>query len=201
MVIICGNVRSYLIREHQIDGLFLQESAPCARVHTVVQQDRDDLRILGGFGETASAALVEGSVDFFLRAYVQGTAVQMTVGPQREGSIRRTAVHPRKVGLHVVGREHGDVLEAEWLEDVLLKVVVEPQPGGSFDQLARPVDVDAILPCFARLIDQGLGEIIVERAREFVEPPCPSPVVEALVEERVSEPSCNCSCYRRALLF
>lgn len=59
-------------------------------------------------------------------------------------------------------REHVDILQAKGLEDVFLEVVVEFEPGGALDELARPVDVDAVLPRLTRLVDQGLREIVVE---------------------------------------
>lgn len=59
--------------------------------------------------------------------------------------------------------------ESQRFENVLLKVVVQLEPGYAFNKLASPVDVDAILPLLARLVDQWLRENVVIRAREFVE--------------------------------
>ena len=62
-------------------------------------------------------------------------------------------------------------------EDMLLKVVVELEAGGTFDKLAGPVDVNAVLPTLARLVDQWLGKIVVIRAGELVEAESAGPFV------------------------
>ena len=77
--------------------------------------------------------------------------------------------------------------DAHGLEDVLLEVIVEAEPAHTLDQLACPVDVDAVLPGFARLVDQRLREIVVERARKLIEALCAGPVDQTLVKERVAE--------------
>lgn len=77
--------------------------------------------------------------------------------------------------------------DAHRLEDVLLEVIVEFEARDPFDQLARPVDVDAVFPHFARLVDQRLGQVVVVGAGEFVEPGGPGPLIQTVVEERVSK--------------
>ena len=73
--------------------------------------------------------------------------------------------------------------DAHGLEDVLLKVVVEAESSRTLNELACPVDVDAVFPDFTWLVDQRLRDIIVERAGELIEALCASPVDQALVEE------------------
>jgi hypothetical protein len=71
-----------------------------------------------------------------------------------------------------------------------LEVVVERHGGDALDELAGPVDVDAVLPAGAWLIDEGLGEEFVRVAREFVEALRAVVLEELGVEEGVAESGC-----------
>jgi len=58
------------------------------------------------------------------------------------------------------------VLHPERPEDVLLQVRVELLPRGGLDDLADPVDVDAVLPALARIEEQRRGECGVRARRD-----------------------------------
>jgi hypothetical protein len=58
---------------------------------------------------------------------------------------------------------------AHGLEYVLLKVVVQLETRGPLDQDAGPVDVDAVFPHLAGLVDQWLRQVVVVRTGELVE--------------------------------
>ena len=51
-------------------------------------------------------------------------------------------VHEGEVILHVLGREHVDVLDPKWLENVLLEVVIQRHSGDSFDDIPSPINAD-----------------------------------------------------------
>lgn len=156
-------------------------------MYPVVQQRGNNLTILGRPPETAPSTGLEGRVHLLLGTRVEGPAEQMPAEIQRQTAVRMAYVHPRELGLHLVRREHVDVRDAHRLEDVLLEVIVEFEARDPFDQLARPVDVDAVFPHFARLVDQRLGQVVVVGAGEFVEPAGPGPLIQTGVEERVSK--------------
>lgn len=159
-------------------------------MHAVIQQHRNDLAILCRAGEATRAALLEGAVDFLLGGGVQRATVQMAVRVEGERAVRGADVHPREFGLHLGRGEHVDVLDAHGREDVLEEVVVQLETRRALHQLARPVDVDAVLPHLARLVHQWLGQVVVVRAREFIQAARAGPVLQPLVEERVAEASC-----------
>ena len=119
--------REYLIREHRVHGLLLQDLRAGPGVRAVVQQHRDDLAVLGRFRETACASGVERLLDLLLRIRVQRPAIQMSVRAQTQFPVRRTRVHVGEVLLHVLGGKHVDVLQAHGRENVLLKIVVQRQ--------------------------------------------------------------------------
>lgn len=51
-------------------------------------------------------------------------------------------MHVHEVIFHKLGGKHGDVIEAQRLENVLLEIVVEGHFGDTLDHLAGPVDSD-----------------------------------------------------------
>jgi hypothetical protein len=100
-------------------------------------------------------------------------------------------MHICQILLHAFGREHIDVLETHWLEDVFLEVVIQPQPADALDKHPSPVDVDAVFPLFARLVDERLAEVFRGQAREFVQANLCVEVTETCVKHRVSEAGCE----------
>jgi hypothetical protein len=100
-------------------------------------------------------------------------------------------MHICQILLHALGREHVDVLETHWLEDVFLEVVIQPQPADALDKHPSPVDVDAVFPLFARLVDERLAEVFIRQAREFVQANLCVEVTETCVKHRVSEAGCE----------
>jgi hypothetical protein len=63
-------------------------------------------------------------------------------------------VHGGELLLHLRGREHCDVLETEGLDNALLDQIVQLVSSSALEDNTGPVDVDAILPLLARLVDQ-----------------------------------------------
>lgn len=57
-------------------------------------------------------------------------------------TVRTTSVHVGQVLLHLGGREHRNVLEAERREYVALEVLIQGLLGSTFDAKASPVDVN-----------------------------------------------------------
>lgn len=51
-------------------------------------------------------------------------------------------MHVRQVGPHRLIWDHGHVLDAQWLKDVFLKVIVEGKSTDTFKRYASPVDAD-----------------------------------------------------------
>ena len=79
--------------------------------------------------------------------------------------------------------------DVHWLEDVLLEIVIQLEARGAFDEDSRPVEVDAVLPDFAGLVYQRLGEVVVVGAGEFIDAKGTGVIVQARVEEGVAEAS------------
>jgi hypothetical protein len=100
-------------------------------------------------------------------------------------------MHICQILLHALGREHIDILETHWLEDVLLEVIIQPQPANALDKHPSPVDVDSIFPLFARLVDKRLAEVFIGQAGEFIQANRSVEVIETCVKARVSEASCE----------
>lgn len=100
-------------------------------------------------------------------------------------------MHICQILLHALGREHVDFRETHWLEDVFLEVVIQPQPADALDKHSSPVNVDAVFPLFARLVDERLAEVFIGQAREFVQANLCVEVIETCVKERVSEAGCE----------
>ena len=93
--------------------------------------------------------------------------------------------------LHALGREHVDVFETHWLEDVFLEVVIQPQPADALDKHSSPVNIDPVFPLFARLVDERLAKVFIWQAREFIHAGLCVKVVETCVKERVPEAGCE----------
>jgi hypothetical protein len=74
---------------------------------------------------------------------------------------------------------------------VFLEVVIQPQPADALDKHSSPVDVDAVFPLFARLVDERLAEVFIGQAREFIQADRCVEVIETCVKERVSEAGCE----------
>lgn len=76
-----------LVGKHLLDRLGLEDLLARLGVGAVVEQRRDDLAVLGRFGEAAGAALVEGAVDVFLRRHHQRPAIEVPVRVYHQCSI------------------------------------------------------------------------------------------------------------------
>lgn len=155
-----GKIREFgdLVREHGFDGLLLEQSGVCGGVETVVQKHGNDLSVLAGLGEAACAALLEYRISFGLgRGNKRGTVDVAVEGELEISCVEVARVHVREFGLHALGREHGDLCDADGCEDVLLKVIVQGNSSHTFNTDACPVDVDTVLPTFAWLVDERLG--------------------------------------------
>ena len=146
-----------LVREHFIHRLLLQDLLPGRRMHAIIQQHANNLAILRGFRKAPGTTGIEYILHVLIRNRRQRRLIQMSIGPQAQFPIGIALVHVSEVLLHMSRGEHIDVLEAHGREDVLLEVVVERHAGDARDQLAGPVDVDAVFPGFAGLVDEGLG--------------------------------------------
>lgn len=57
-------------------------------------------------------------------------------------AISVSGMHVRQVGPHRLIWDHGHVLDAQWLKDVFLKVIVEGKSTDTFKRYASPVDAD-----------------------------------------------------------
>ena len=181
-----------LILKHLIYRLLLQQLMPSLLMLPIVQQTRNNLHILTRLREAPMSTRIEDLLFLCFGARDQLRPHNMPVHVWVDLPIRGVAgVHPGEVFAHRVRGEHVDVLQAQRLEDVLLEVVVERHVGGAFDQLAGPVDVDAVFPAGARLVDERLGEELVRVAREFVQPRGAVVGEKLGVEERVAEASCG----------
>lgn len=129
------------------------------RISAVIQQRRNDARIFSRLGKAAMPSSIKDRLLLSIRLRHQLAAHQVAGQVRVNLAVGRvTHVHPREALQHGRRREHIDVLDAQRLEDVLLEVFVERLARGALHQLARPVDVDTILPPRARLVDQGLRE-------------------------------------------
>lgn len=147
-----------LVGEHGLDGLFLEQSGVCRGVDAVIQQHADDLGVLVGPCKATGSTLLEDGVLFGLRGGNQRGVIEMAVDGELEVSRMQVArVHVREFRLHIRGGEHVDVGDSERFENMFLKIVVQCQSGGSFDTYTCPIDVDSVLPCLTRLVDEGLG--------------------------------------------
>ena len=56
-----------------------------------------------------------------------------------------------KLLLHLSARGHGDVFQSQWLEDVLVAIVVQRESGCTLKSKTSEVNVDSILPAFSWL--------------------------------------------------
>merc|ERR1712000_464805 len=172
-----------------VQGLLLEHPLPCPWMHAIIQQHRNDLAILARTREAARSTGMERRVQLFFRLRIQGPSVQMPIQIQRQTSIRRAGVHICQVRFHLVRWEHVDMRDAHGLEDVRLEVVVQLHTRNALDELPCPVDVDSVFPCLTGLVNQGLRQVVVVRAREFVDAQWTGPVIQAVVEEGVAEAS------------
>src|SRR5215831_10032566 len=59
-----------------------------------------------------------------------------------------------QAGAHRRRNLEGGVVHAERLANVLRKIAIEPLPTDHLDDLAEPIDVDAIFPALARIAHQ-----------------------------------------------
>jgi hypothetical protein len=60
-------------------------------------------------------------------------------------AIGGATIHPRQLRLHLGVGEHGNILDAQGLKYVALKVIVQRQVGSAFDANTSPVNVDLVL--------------------------------------------------------
>ena len=73
-------------------------------------------------------------------------------------------MHPCQMLLHIFRRKHIDVLDAHWLKDVFLEVVIQSHSGDALDKLSGPINIDTVFPLFARLVDKRLAKVIIRHA-------------------------------------
>ena len=106
---------------------------------------------------------------------------------QRELSFWIPVVHERELVDHLRGREHVNVLDVHGLEDFLLEIVIQTHARGALEAETGVVDVDAVFPARAGLVDEGLRQEIVVRAAELVETQGAVVFEQFGVEEAVAE--------------
>lgn len=98
-----------------------------------------------------------------------------------------TLVHIRQITAHLLRREAIQIGQTQGLKNVLLKIVVELQAGGAFDDEAGPVDVGAVLPRRAWLVEQRRIEDILLVPCKLVDAEGAAPNRGTGVEEGVGE--------------
>lgn len=107
-------------------------------------------------------------------------------------------------GLHLRAWEHGNILNAQWLKDLLLEIVIERETGRALHANASPVDTDlvpdldrydftrmvsyAVFPALAGLMHKRLNQIL-EMTREFIVPNGFAMIAKTLVKESVPKAS------------
>jgi hypothetical protein len=57
-------------------------------------------------------------------------------------AVRVASMHVDKVIFHLAGGKHGDVVEAQGLENVFVEVFVEGHVGDALDHFTSPIDSD-----------------------------------------------------------
>lgn len=62
------------------------------------------------------------------------------LGAGFQSSVWGSRVHVHQVIFHMPGGKHGDILDAQGLENVLLEVVIEGHFSDTLDHLAGPID-------------------------------------------------------------
>jgi len=145
-----------LVGEHRIHRLLLQNLLPSPRMCAIIQQRRNNLTVLLRLCKAPGATSVERLALLLLRAGIQRLTIQVPVWIEAQFAVRGPLVHPREALLHLLARKHCDTVNAHRLEDMFEEVIIQLHPADTLDQLARPVDVDAVLPSLAGLVDQRL---------------------------------------------
>lgn len=98
-------------------------------------------------------------------------------------------MHISQLLLHVGCGKHVDIFEAQWFHNVLEEIVVQSHAANTLDELAGPVNIDAVFPYLTRLVDEWLAEILPWVSGELVQSCLAVVVVESFVEEGISKPS------------
>ena len=93
--------------------------------------------VLLRLGETARTARINAASDICIISHHQWAVKEMVA--RMELTIRTTSVHVGQILLHLCTWEHGYVLQAERLEYVALKVLVQGQLRRSFHADTSPV--------------------------------------------------------------
>lgn len=131
-----------LVGEHAVHRGLLEDAGACCGGFAVVEEDGQDfcgvlcqyvLRKLRGerehtavllrLRETSCATAVQAILDLSCGTDDQRASEEMIAA--RKMAIRGTLVHVSEILLHVLVGEHGDVLEAQGFEDVLVEVVIK----------------------------------------------------------------------------
>ena len=154
-----------------------------------VQECGNDLAVLCWLSEAPGPTSIERVLCLLLSLHAQWPLVQVAVDPKHDLSLGISGIHECQVLQHVVGRKHVDVLDSHRLENMLLEVVVQRHSRNARDQFANPVEIDAILPCLARLVDERLGQVVVFATIEFIQASCTIIVDQSLIEKGVPEAS------------
>jgi hypothetical protein len=177
---------SNLILKHMLDSLRLEDLFLGCRTRAFVQQNSKHLDIFRRTRIQTSTTTVQDPALFFFAFCNQWPAVYV-ISFCGLLAAWPALVHRSQIGLHLLGREHVCVVDAQGLEDVLLHVLIQSHPGLSFECDACPVDVDAVFPSTSWLVDQRHSKNFVRVATEDVETDRAPIVSELCVEEFVSE--------------
>lgn len=177
---------SNLVLEHVLDGLRLEDLFLGRRTRAVVQQYSKHFDIIRRTRIETSASTVQNSALFFFSFSHQWSAVYV-ISFYCFLAAWPALVHGSEIGLHLLGWKHGCVVDAQRLEDVFLHVVVQRLAGLSFQCDACPVDVDAVFPSTAWLVDQRHSQDFGRVAAEYVEADGAAIIPKLRVEEFVSK--------------
>jgi hypothetical protein len=175
-----------LVLKHVLDGLGLEDLFLCCWTRAVVQEYSKHFDVIRRTRIETSSTTVQDSALFFFSFGDQWSAVYMisfhcllTAWP--------ALVHGSEIGLHLLGRKHICVVDAQRLEDVFLHVVVQRLAGLSLECDACPIDIDAVFPSTAWLVDQRHPQDFGRVAAEDVEADGAAIIPKLRVEEFVSE--------------
>lgn len=106
-------------------------------------------------GKHARSTTIEASCFFFLATHYQWQPQGVIAWSQ--ASVSFAVVHVCQLGLHVLGRDHRRILDAERFENILLYVVVELFSGYPLKSNASPVNVDLTLSQTVFIVRHGLS--------------------------------------------
>lgn len=79
------------------------------------------------------------------------------MGTRFQSSVRGARVHSHEIIFHMTRGKHGDIFDAEGLENMLVEVVVERHLSDALDHCTGPIDSDLTIErenCKMRFIGQ-----------------------------------------------